>query len=245
MVLETALAVIEHFREIVLVDFEFENLSPASGPFPSAWSRTSSRADGASGYSKTSSGRRRPTRSARTCCSSPIMLRAELGCYRALGWPMPERVLDLFAEFRNHTNMDTKADQVRRTPSGAGLLGAMVHFGLDPMDATEKKEMQEAIGNGTWQGRYTPEEILDYCAMDVMALERLLPVMAPHIDLPRALLRGATWPRLPPWSGTAPRSTWRRWRGCGRAGRALRTTWSRRSTPTASTTAARSRPTAG
>ena len=68
---------------------------------------------------------------------------------------MPERILDLFAEFRNHTNMDTKADQARRTPSGAGLLGALIYFGLDPMDAAEKKEMQEAIGNGTWQGRYT------------------------------------------------------------------------------------------
>ena len=32
--------------------------------------------------------------------------------------------------------------------------------------------------------------ILDYCATDVAALERLLPAMLPRIDLPRALLRG-------------------------------------------------------
>ena len=32
--------------------------------------------------------------------------------------------------------------------------------------------------------------ILDYCAADVAALARLLPAMPPHIDLPRALLRG-------------------------------------------------------
>src|ERR1019366_3362991 len=25
---------------------------------------------------------------------------AELGCYKALGWPTPTRILDLFAEFR-------------------------------------------------------------------------------------------------------------------------------------------------
>jgi DNA polymerase I len=99
-------------------------------------------------------------------------------------------VLDLFCEFRNHTNMGSKADQTRRTPSGAGLLGASVYFGLDPMDATEKKEMQEAIGSGTWHGRYTPTEILDYCETDMVALERLLSVMLPHVDLPRALLRG-------------------------------------------------------
>src|SRR4029077_9241004 len=29
---------------------------------------------------------------------------AELGCFRALGWPMPVNVLDLFVEFRNRTN---------------------------------------------------------------------------------------------------------------------------------------------
>jgi DNA polymerase I len=34
-----------------------------------------------------------------------------------------------------------------------------------------------------------PEAILDYCQADVEALARLLPVMLPRIDLPRALLR--------------------------------------------------------
>ena len=33
-------------------------------------------------------------------------------------------------------------------------------------------------------------QILDYCESDVAALTRLLPVMVPSIDLPRALLRG-------------------------------------------------------
>ena len=32
--------------------------------------------------------------------------------------------------------------------------------------------------------------ILDYCQSDVDALAQLLPAMLPHIDLPRALLRG-------------------------------------------------------
>jgi len=88
---------------------------------------------------------------------------AELGCYRALGWPMPERILDLFAEFRDRTNG-------LPTPAGAGLLGALTYFGLDGMAATEKKEIQEAIGSGTWRGHYTPKEILDYCESDSMPL---------------------------------------------------------------------------
>jgi DNA polymerase I len=51
---------------------------------------------------------------------------AELGCFLALGWPMPARVLDLFTEFRNMRNGLT-------TPSGFGLLGALTYFGLNHM----------------------------------------------------------------------------------------------------------------
>src|SRR5262245_22938921 len=108
---------------------------------------------------------------------------AELGVYRVLGWQIPERILDPFIEFRNRTNG-------LPTPAGSGLLGALAYFGLDGMAAVEKREMQAAIGNGTWRGRYTPEEILDYCEGDVETLARLLLAMLPGIDLPRALLRG-------------------------------------------------------
>jgi DNA polymerase family A len=108
---------------------------------------------------------------------------AELGCYLSLGWQMPDRILDLFTEFRNHTNG-------LLTPAGAGLLGALTFFGLDGMGATTKKEIQEAIGSGAWAGQYTAGEVLDYCESDVLSLARLLPAMLPVIDLPRALLRG-------------------------------------------------------
>jgi hypothetical protein len=49
---------------------------------------------------------------------------AELGCFRALNWPMPTNVLDLFIEFRNRTNGLT-------TPAGSGLVGALTYFGID------------------------------------------------------------------------------------------------------------------
>ena len=108
---------------------------------------------------------------------------AEFGCYRVLGWPMPERILDLFTEFRASTNgLDT--------PAGNSLLGALAYFGLDGMGATEKEEMRALILRG---GPWAEDErtaILDYCEDDVEALERLLPAMLPKIDLPRALLRG-------------------------------------------------------
>jgi hypothetical protein len=108
---------------------------------------------------------------------------AELGCHLALGWPMPVRVLDLFAEFRNMANG-------RPVPHGSGLLGALAFFGLDALDGTEKDSMRALALRG---GEYTDNErnaLLDYCQTDVDSLYRLLPRMLPHIDLPRALLRG-------------------------------------------------------
>lgn len=108
---------------------------------------------------------------------------AELGCYRALGWAVPERIVDLYAEFRERTNG-------LPTVAGWGELGALAYFGLDHMDADAKNTIRRAIGNGTWRNKYTPKQILDYCEGDVDGIVRLLPVMWPKIDLPRALYRG-------------------------------------------------------
>jgi hypothetical protein len=108
---------------------------------------------------------------------------AELNCFRALGWPMPYNVIDLFVEFRLLTNGV-------RTVAGNGLLGALAAFGLDHIDIAEKKEMQALAMRG---GPYTDDErvaLLDYCQSDVDALIRLLPVMTPRINLRQALLRG-------------------------------------------------------
>jgi DNA polymerase I len=108
---------------------------------------------------------------------------AEIGCHLALGWPVPQRVLDLFPEFRNHTNG-------LPTVSGAGLLGALAHYGLDSIGTIEKDEMRDLILRGGPWTDAEREAILDYCESDVEALSRLLPAMLPNIDLPRALLRG-------------------------------------------------------
>jgi hypothetical protein len=108
---------------------------------------------------------------------------AEWGCYLALGWPLPACVLDLYAEFRCLTNG-------RHLPHGAGLLGALAHFGLD-MSAVEKEELRALALRG---GSYLDAErqaLLDYAQADADALAHLLPRMLPQIDLPRALaIRG-------------------------------------------------------
>lgn len=108
---------------------------------------------------------------------------AELGCFAMLDWRPPVRILDLYIEFRLATNG-------LPTAAGRGLLGALVHYGLGAIEAAEKSEMRELARRG---GDYTAAEreaLLNYCESDVVALAKLLPRMAPRIDLPRALLRG-------------------------------------------------------
>jgi len=70
------------------------------------------------------------------------------------------------------------------------LVGAIAYHGLDGMGAVEKAEMRAVILRGGPWSDAERAAILDYCENDVAALARLLPHMLPHIDLPRALLRG-------------------------------------------------------
>ena len=108
---------------------------------------------------------------------------AEWSCHLAMGWPVPLRIMDLYAEFSCITSGI-------RPPHGRSLLGALSYYGLPAIDAVEKSEMRDLAIRG---GPFTlPEKegLIDYCQTDVDALARLLPRMLPSIDVPRALLRG-------------------------------------------------------
>ena len=63
---------------------------------------------------------------------------AELGCFRALGWPMPVNVLDLFTEFRARTNGTDWLE-------GRSLLAALQYFGLSTIGAEHKDQMRQLI----------------------------------------------------------------------------------------------------
>ena len=108
---------------------------------------------------------------------------AELKSHLALGWPLPTNVLDLFVEFRCRTNG-------KSLPSGNGLLGALVYFGLSGIAYAEKEVMRElAIRGGPFSPRER-HELVDYCQGDVEALTGLLPHLIEKLDLGQALLRG-------------------------------------------------------
>jgi hypothetical protein len=108
---------------------------------------------------------------------------AEWGCFQELGWSVPVRIVDLFAEFRNRTSG-------LRVPAGHGLLGALTYFGLPGMAAPDKEGLRSLARRGPPFTDAERRELLDYCAADVDALCRLFVAMLPNLDLPRALVRG-------------------------------------------------------
>jgi DNA polymerase I len=108
---------------------------------------------------------------------------AEVRTFRALGWPAPVRILDLYAEYCDHRN-GRDGSQER------SLLSALAHYGLNSIGAVHKHQMIDRILKGA---PFTPaerREILDYCWTDVDALERLLPAMLPDVEWRGALIRG-------------------------------------------------------
>jgi DNA polymerase I len=113
---------------------------------------------------------------------------AEIGCFLALGWPVPTRILDLYAEFRLETNALAVAE-------GRGLLGALSRHHISRITSEEKKAGRDLVMRG---GPWTDAErleILGYCETDVVGLPALLESMLPAIarssqSLGQALLRG-------------------------------------------------------
>ena len=150
---------------------------------------------------------------------------------------MPERILDLFVEFRARTNGV-------ETPAGNGLLGALTYFGLDGMGAAEKEEMRAVILRG---GPWTEDErtaILDYCEGDVDGAGALV---AGHAAADRSAASATARPLHGRRRGHGTRGHADRRRDAGAASAPLdghsRSNSSPRSTPTtACSTAAPSRP---
>ena len=171
-------ALLDGFRAVWLTDFEFQS-APGERPIPVCLVAWELRTGRKLRLWRDDLGAQPPYSTKADSLFVAYYASAELGCHRALNWPMPARVLDLFVEFRCLTNG-------KETPAGNSLLGALTYYGLDNIGAAEKEEMRELILRGCPRTRDEKTAILDYCESDVAALARLLP----RIDLPRALYRG-------------------------------------------------------
>ena len=173
---------LDAFREVWAVDFEFV-APPGERPTPVCLVARELKSGRMIRLWRDQFGLFPPYSVGPDCLFVAYYASAELGCHLALGWPMPARILDLYAEFRCQTNG-------LPTVAGRGLLGALAAYGLDTVGAVEKEEMRNLIMRGGPWSDQERDAILDYCESDVDALARLLPPMLPQVDLPRALLRG-------------------------------------------------------
>ena len=174
------------FRAIVAVDFEFEFDGHAGDrPRPVCMVAKELRSgQNVAAVARTNLARHHHSRSGRDTLFVAYYASAELGCFRALGWPMPARILDLFVEFRDRTNG-------LPTPAGTGLIGALTYFGLDTIGAQAKDEMRELILRGGPWSDAEREEILEYCATDV---ERTRAPAAGHAAAHRSAARPTARP---------------------------------------------------
>lgn len=114
---------------------------------------------------------------------------AEWSCFLQLGWPMPLRCIDLYAEFVSMLNGSTDG---RLFPS---LIAAAGHYGISTIGASKKAAMRDLILGGAPWSNTQRAEIIDYCASDVLITIELFQAMLPQITentrrLGQALLRG-------------------------------------------------------
>ena len=135
------------FTEIWLVDFEFR-VTPGENPLPVCLVAHELRSGQRLKLWQDEFGPLPPYPTGPDTLFVAYYASAELGCHLALGWPMPERTLDLFIEFRNETNGIPPAN-------GAGLLGALAFHGLDSIGTAEKTEMRDLVLRG---GPWSPDE---------------------------------------------------------------------------------------
>ena len=122
---------------------------------------------------------------------------AEITCHLGLGWPIPARILDLYAEFRCVANslanfQVTSVEGKTKGQQRFSLLNCMRSFGLgaEAVGTGFKNESRDLCIRGGPFSEAEKTQILEYCESDVIALAKLLPCMLPFIELHQALFRG-------------------------------------------------------
>jgi DNA polymerase I len=108
---------------------------------------------------------------------------AELTCFQVLGWKFPVHIFDLHTAYLAASNIlaPRNHDEERQKRPPNKLADACAAYGLEGWIGIDKDAIAPAIGNGTWRGRYSHEDVVNYCAEDVRMELLLL----------RAQLRGA------------------------------------------------------
>ena len=177
-------ALAQHFDRILAVDFEFQ-ADDGEVPVPSALCAYEVLTGEEYQYRGSELRRMRKApfdvgeRTLFVCHYAP----AELGCFEALGWPMPLRIIDTWIE-----------ERVRRfgiaNHYGFSLLHCLEAYGHPVREEQEKKRFQTMGMEGGPKCEEDWQPYLDYCLDDCKDCAKLFDSMSQFIDLPRALIRG-------------------------------------------------------
>jgi hypothetical protein len=100
---------------------------------------------------------------------------AEMTCFKVLDWRFPVHVFDQHTAYLAASNilLPYNPDEVKKKPRKR-LSDACRAYRLKGWERIDKEDISKAIGDGTWRGRYSPQEIFDYCEEDVKMSVRLL-----------------------------------------------------------------------
>jgi hypothetical protein len=135
---------------------------------------------------------------------------AEMTCFKVLGWNFPAHIFDQHTAYLAASNvlLPYNPDEERIKP-GKGLEDACRAYGLHGWENINKAAISEAIGNGTWRGRYSPQDVLDYCEEDVRQEVRLLRAQLQDFRGARGriLFPAADTERLLHWSNYSAKCT--------------------------------------
>lgn len=115
---------------------------------------------------------------------------AELGCFLALGWPMPKYVLDSCVMVKQLRALPVKKVRgIKKMPppfnKGTSLLATLEACGISHGYEDTKGEMRDLALLDKRNHEYSPEErqaLLAYCWADVVVYEKLLPALCAHFD---------------------------------------------------------------
>jgi hypothetical protein len=128
---------------------------------------------------------------------------AEMTCFQVLGWQFPKYIFDQHTAYLAASNilLPYNPDETRKKQSKK-LKDACRAYGIHGWENIDKGDISESIGNGTWRGRYSPQEIVDYCEEDVKrTVELLRKQLRPHLDMyGRVRLPAADVDRVIWWS---------------------------------------------
>jgi DNA polymerase I len=114
---------------------------------------------------------------------------AEMTCFKVLGWRFPVHVFDQHTAYLATSNIlpPHSSGEVRKKPRKR-LPDACRAHGIEGWERIEKDVIAKAIADGTWRGRFSPQEIFDYCEEDVrMSVQLLRRQVRAGADVPRIL----------------------------------------------------------